>query len=193
VRSFFSELRRRNVYRAAALYAAGGWLLVQVATQVFPFYNIPNWAVRLVVGSVLAGLPIAMVLSWFYEWTPAGPQRDSGGAADEPVARRSSRKVDRWIIALLSLAVALLIADRFVLHKDTNVANAPVEKSVAVLPFANMVADKEGEYFSDGISEELLNALARIPGLKVSARTSTFYFKGKDTPVAEVAQRLGVG
>ena len=193
MRFFFSELRRRNVYRAAALYAAGGWLLVQIATQVFPFYSIPNWAVRLVIATVLVGFPIAIVLSWFYEWTPEGPKRDSAGVAGESPARRSGRKMDRWIIAMLGLAVALLLADRFVLHKDADIPDATAGKSIAVLPFANLSADKESEYFSDGISEELLNVLAKIPGLKVSARTSAFSFKGKDTSTAEIARQLGVG
>jgi serine/threonine-protein kinase len=193
VRSFLGELRRRNVYRAAALYAAAGWLLVQIATQVFPFYNVPNWAVRLVIATVLVGFPFAMLFSWFYEWTSEGPKRDTDVDADPSITRHAGRKIDRWIIALLCLAVALLLADRFVLHKDAGVHDVAPARSIAVLPFVNLGADKEGEYFSDGISEELLNVLARIPGLKVSARTSAFRFKGKDTPIAEIAQQLGVG
>ena len=192
--SFFAEIKRRNVLRAAAFYAASAWLLVQIATQVFPFFHIAEWVVRWIVIASVIGFPFAMGFSWFYEWTPQGIQRESEVEQDESVARQTGKKLDRWIIAVLGLAVVLLLANTFVLHKDTVTSVVAVipDKSIAVLPFLNMSSDKEQDYFSDGLSEELLNQLAQIPQLRVIARTSSFSFKGKEADVATIAKALGV-
>ncbi len=143
LQNFFAELKRRNVLRAAAFYAASAWLLVQIATQVFPFFHIAEWVVRWVVVAAAIGFPFAMLFSWFYEWTPQGLQRESEIAPNESISRQTGRKLDRWIIAILALAVVLLLADKLVLHKDASagsgkVAAASSEKSIAVLPFVNM-------------------------------------------------------
>jgi serine/threonine-protein kinase len=159
MRSFFAELKRRNVFAAMAFYAAAGWLLVQVATQVLPFYDTPEWVVRLVIAAVVIGFPFAMVLSWFYEWTPRGWRRESEA---DPAG---------------SNGVVSVIA---------------TDQSIAVLPFADMSMDKDQEYFSDGLAEELLNLLAQLPQLRVIARTSSFSFKGKDADVATIARALHV-
>ena len=149
--SFFSELKRRNVLRAAAFYAASAWLLVQVATQVFPFFHIAEWVVRWIVIAAAIGFPFAMLFSWFYEWTPQGLQLESEIPPNESITSHTGKKLDRWIIAILALAVVLLLADKFVLHKDTETATAlgVPDKSIAVLPFVNMSADKNDEYRSE--------------------------------------------
>jgi TolB-like protein/Flp pilus assembly protein TadD len=195
--SLFAELRRRNVYRAAVLYAAGAWLAVQVATQVFPFFHIAEWVVRWIVIAAIIGFPFWIAFAWCYEFTPDGLKRESEIDPADSIAVHTGKKLDRWIIGILAVAVVLLLTNTFVWHKGAGLSgdadNVPVaEHSIAVLPFVNMSSDKEQEYFSDGISEELLNLLAKIPQLQVTARTSSFSFKGKDTAIPEIARTLHV-
>lgn len=192
MRSFFSELKRRNVLRAAALYIGAAWALSQGLAQLLPVFDIPNWVTRWFVIAVIIGFPFAMLFSWFYEWTPHGIQRESEGERDDSVARQTGKKLDRWIIAVLGLAVVLLLANTFVLHTAPAPAFNPPARSIAVLPFTNMSGDKEQDYFSDGMSEELLNSLARINELQVAARTSSFYFKGEHADLATIARKLNV-
>ena len=192
--SLFAELKRRNVLRAATFYAASAWLLVQVATQVFPFFGIENWVVRWIVIAAAIGFPFAMLFSWFYEWTPHGIQRESEVADDVSITRETGKKLDRWIIAILSVAVVLLLANTFVLHKDGNApvaAQAP-DKSIAVLPFIDLSPGHDQAYFSDGMSEEILNALAQVKDLKVAGRTSSFYYKGRNEDLRTIGKALGV-
>ena len=172
MRLFFAELKRRKVFAAMAFYAAAGWLLVQVATQVLPFYAVPAWVVRLVIAAVLAGLPFAMLLSWFYAWTPRGWQRERDTAAG---ARPGGRRADDALAPVETVAGSLCAAP-----------------SIAVLPFLDMSEGGDQEYFSDGLAEELLNLLAQLPQLRVIARTSSFAFKGKDADVATIARTLDV-
>jgi TolB-like protein len=197
--SFFSELKRRNVLRAGAFYAASAWLLVQVATQVFPFFHIAEWVVRWIVVAAVIGFPFAMLFSWFYEWTPHGLQRESEIARNESITRQTGRKLDRWIIAILALAVVLLLANQFVLHRDENKSAetaawaTPIPgKSIAVLPFSDLSSKHDQESFSDGMAEEILNALARIKNLKVVGRASSFHYKGKDADLKTIGADLGV-
>ncbi|WP_439640599.1 hypothetical protein [Nevskia sp.] len=191
--SFLAELQRRNVHRAAMFYAAAAWLLVQVATQVFPFFDIPNSTVRIVVIAVVIGFPFALLFSWFYEWTPQGIKLESEIDRSQSVTRQTGKTMDRWIIAVLGLAVVVLLANTFVLRKDPGTArDAGTARSIAVLPFVNMSGDAANEYFSDGVSEEILNVLARAPELRVAARTSSFSFKGKTLEIPDIAQALGV-
>ena len=150
---------------------------------------------RWVVVAAAIGFPFAILLSWFYEWTPQGFQRESEIVPNESIARQSDKKLDRWIIAILALAVVLLLADKLILPKAANPGSdkaATSDNSIAVLPFVNMSSDKEQEYFSDGLSEELLNQLAQVPQLRVIARTSSFSFKGKEVDVATIAKALNV-
>jgi adenylate cyclase len=187
--NFFGELKRRNVYRVAMAYAVVAWLLIQIATQVFPFFEIPNWAVRLVVLLLIIGFPVALILAWAFELTPEGIKRTDEVPPEQSLIRRTGRKLDFAIIGVLVLVIGLLIFDRF----RQKPAPAPsAEKSIAVLPFVDLSQAKDQEYFCDGISEELLDALSQIEGLRVVARTSSFSFKGKNVDAAEIAQKLNV-
>ena len=202
--NFFAELKRRNVYKVAVAYAVAAWLLIQVTTQVFPFFEVPNWAVRLVVLVLALGFPIALVLSWAFEITREGIKREEDVTPNESITHKTGRKLVRITIALAVIAAGLL-AFQFLRLKITKTAvatqAAPIasvarsdvdQKSVAVLAFANLSGEKSNESFADSVSEELLNVLGKVPGLKVTARTSAFHFKGKDTPIPEIAQQLGV-
>lgn len=198
-RSFFAELKRRNVFRAAALYAAGAWLLVQVATQVFPLFHVAEWVMRWIVVAAIVGFPFAMLFSWFYEWTPQGLQLESEIPPNESITRHTGKRLDRWIIAVLLTAVVLLLANQFVLHRDDNTSAGteagatPIPgKSIAILPFADLSPRHDQESFSDGMAEEILNALARIKHLKVVGRASSFRYKGKDADLKQIGSDLGV-
>lgn len=195
--SLFAELKRRNVLRAAAFYAASAWLLVQVATQVFPFFHIAEWVVRWIVVAACVGFPFAMLFSWYYEWTPQGLQLESEIPPNESITRRTGQKLDRWIIAILALAVVLLLTNQFVLHKDADVTSGRIapaipDKSIAVLPFDNLSHDPENAYFSEGIQDEILTRLAKTAELKVVSRTSTQRFKSAPGDLRQIAQQLGV-
>jgi TolB-like protein/Flp pilus assembly protein TadD len=193
--NFFSELKRRNVLRAVAFYAASSWLLVQVATQVFPFFHISEWVVRWIIVAAAVGFPFWILFAWFYEWTPQGLQRESEVAvAPSPAARQQRKNVDRWIIAMLGLAVVLLLADKFALRKDAEpaIGGAVPEKSIAVLPFDNLSGDPQNAYFSEGVQDEILTRLAKIAELKVISRTSTQRFKSAPNDLRQIAQQLGV-
>jgi serine/threonine-protein kinase len=193
--NFFAELKRRNVIRAAAFYAASAWLLVQVATQVFPFFHISEWVVRWIVVVAAVGFPFWILLAWFYEWGPQGLQREGEiAAAPSPVARQQRKNVDRWIIAMLSLAIVLLLANQFIDRRNEKTAGGASiipNKSIAVLPFDNLSRDPDNAYFVEGIQDEILTRLAKIADLKVIARSSTQRFQNKgDLP--QIAQQLGV-
>jgi TolB-like protein/cytochrome c-type biogenesis protein CcmH/NrfG len=184
---FLSELKRRNVLRVAAFYAAAGWLLVQIATQVLPVFDAPTWTMRVVIVAVVLGFPFALVFSWFYELTPEGLKRENEVDRSQSVARSTGRKLDRWIIGVLAAAVVALLANQFVPHKDT------LGKAIAVLPLVNETGDPNSEYFSDGLSEELISALAQIKELKVIGRTSSFHFKNTNEESKVIGAALGVG
>jgi TolB-like protein/Flp pilus assembly protein TadD len=193
-RSLFAELRRRNVFRAGAFYLAAAWLLAQVVTQILPVFDAPSWLLRWVIAALVAGFPFWIAFAWFYEFTPEGLKRESEVERNESITHHTGRKLDFAIIGVLAIAVVLLVTDRFVLHHGVN-AQADIAvsaQSIAVLPFVDMSQSKDQEYFSDGISEELLNLLAKIPQLQVTARTSSFAFKGKGTGIAEIARTLHV-
>jgi TolB-like protein len=194
-RNFFAELKRRNVLRAAAFYAASAWLLVQIATQVFPFFHIAEWVVRWIVVAAVIGFPFAMLLSWFYEWTPQGIQRESEIPPNESITRHTGKRLDRWIIATLGLAVVLLLADKFVLHKDAELATAAAvpAKSIAVLPFENLSEEKANAFFADGVQDEILTDLSKIADLKVISRSSVMHYKtGVERNPRKIGQELGV-
>jgi serine/threonine-protein kinase len=192
--SFLAELKRRNVLRAATLYAAAAWALSQGVAQLLPVFDFPNWVVRWFVIAAIIGFPFAMLFSWFYEWTPHGIVRESDVAAEESVTRKTGRKMDRAIIAVLAVAVVLLLANTFVLHKDTaDGATSAPDKSIAVLPLLNESGDPQQDYFSDGLSEELISALAQVHDLKVIGRNSSFQFRGRQQDdTAAIGAKLGV-
>jgi TolB-like protein/tetratricopeptide (TPR) repeat protein len=189
-RDFFAELKRRNVYKVAIAYAVIAWLLMQIATQVFPFLEIPNWAIRLVIMLLALGFPIALVIAWAFEATPEGIKR-----TEEADAAGERSRGGAWIYLVLiaaALSIALFFFGRSTAsRKQTESPQLPA-KSIAVLPFVNMTADKNDEYLSDGISEELITALSKVTGLQVKARTSSFAFKGKNEDIQKIGELLHV-
>ena len=193
MRKFFRELRRRNVYRAGAAYAVAGWLVVQIATQVLPVFNISPLALRLILIVIAIGLPIVLVLSWVYEITPQGIVKTEEVAPDQSITQRTGQRLNAVIIGALVIIVLLLIAQRYLFPQKSGEANTPVsEKSVAVLPFANLSDDKSNAYFAEGIQDEILTRLAKIGALKVISRTSTQHFASQPDNLPEIARQLGV-
>jgi len=188
--SFFAELKRRNVIRAAVLYIGAIWALAQGIAQLGSSVGAPEWATRWFLVAAGIGFPFWLAFAWFFEFTPEGIKREAEVEPHESIAQHTGRKLDFAIIGVLAIAVVLLVTDRFVLHHGVNEEAVVAEHSIAVLPFVDMSSGKDQEYFSDGISEELLNLLAKIPQLHVAARTSSFSFKGKNAPVPEIARTL---
>jgi TolB-like protein/Tfp pilus assembly protein PilF len=190
-RNFFSELKRRNVYRAAVAYAVVGWLLIQIATQVFPFFEVPAWGVRLVIIILVIGFPFALLFAWAFEITPEGLKRTEEVAPQRSIARSTGRKLDRIIIVVFALVIAILVLDRFRVHRHDAVRAD--EKSVAVLPFDNYSGNKEDAFFADGIQDDILTSLAKIRDLKVISRTSVAGYRGQGTRnLRDIARALGV-
>src|ERR1044072_7584544 len=191
----FSELKRRNVYKVAAAYAVIGWLLVQVATQVFPLFDIPNWAVRLVVLAIVIGFPIALVIAWAFELTPQGLKRTE----DVDLGVQGRRKSHAWIYIVIvgaAFSIGLFFFGRYSAQtprqSTATVVSTIPQKSIAVLPFGNLSDDKGASYCADGIQDEILTKLASIRDLKVISRTSTARYKSKPEDLKTVSQQLGV-
>src|SRR5207247_1019043 len=174
---FLTELKRRNVYRAAVAYGVVAWFLTQLTTQVFPFFEIPNSAMRFVVIALAVGFPIAMLLSWLYEFTPEGIVRteDLHPAQASSIQRATGRVLDFIIIGVLLLAIAMLIVGRRPFYRQPG--ESFVQKSIAVLPFENRSEDKANAYFADGIQDEIVTRLSRIADLKVISRTSQQHYQ----------------
>lgn len=207
--SFITELKRRNVVRMALLYAVAGWVILQIADVLFEQLAVPPWAFRLVFGLLVLGLPIALIFSWIFELTPEGLKRTGDVAPGDSVVSQTGQRMNLLIVVLLVIAIGMLAADRFSPGGDVTTADsaqteeppasgqqpsatgAP-ESSIAVLPFVNMSDDPENEYFSDGLSEELLNTLVKLGGLKVTGRTSSFAFKGQNVDLREIGDILNV-
>src|SRR5882724_1492389 len=189
-KNFFGELKRRNVYKVAIAYAVVAWLLIQVATQVFPFFEIPNWVVRLVVLLLVIGFPVALILAWAFEITPEGIKRAEDVDLSQSITRRTGRKLDFLIIGVLLLVIAVFAYQRF--GPGSKVAVATPEKSIAVLPFENRSEDRANAYFADGIQDEILTRLSKIADLKVISRTSTQHYKSAPENLSEIARQLGV-
>jgi len=200
--SFFAELKRRNVYKVAVAYAVVAWLLVQVATQVFPFFEIPNWAVRLVVLVSIAGFPVALVFSWAFEITPEGIVRETDVEPGKSITHHTGKKVVAITIVLAIVASGLLAFRLFgpklvVPRHDasparTELATAIPEKSIAVLPFDSLSEDKSNAYFAEGVQDEILTRLAKVADLKVISRTSTQHLKSVPDDLPQIAKQLGV-
>src|SRR5437867_1006849 len=188
--NFFAELKRRNVYKVAIAYGVVAWLLIQVATQVFPFFEIPNWVVRLVVLVIIIGFPIALIVAWAFELTPQGLKRTE--VADAMPTRPSARRA--WIYVVIiggALALGLFFLGRYTgLRRSEGTASAA--KSIAVLPFDNLSRDPDNAYFAEGIQDEILTRLAKIADLKVISRTSTQQYQSKPGNLSEIAKQLGV-
>jgi len=203
--NFFNELRRRNVIRVGIAYLVAAWLLLQIVDVLAPLLDLPDWVGRLVLLILLIGLLPALIFSWVYELTPDGLKLESEVAGDETIAKHTARRLDRITITLLVIVAGIVIVDRLIPEtaESPGIAAAgsstpeasPVaddRPSVAVVPFQNMSDDEANEYFSDGISEELLNVLNGIHKLRVPSRTSSFTFKGSDKKLSEIGRELHV-
>ena len=211
--SFFAELRRRNVIRVAGLYVVSAWLLVQVADVLLPVFEAPAWVMKVLVGLLAAGFVPALIFSWVFELTPEGLKREHEVDRSSSIVDHTARKLDVAVIALLLCIGALLVwtnlrspeAGRETARTDAIAAPganavAPadaspatiIDKSIAVLPFADFSQGGDQSWFADGLTEEILNALARTPDLLVSARTSSFKYKGSALDIPQIAAELGV-
>ncbi|HKJ18892.1 MAG TPA: hypothetical protein VJ984_16180, partial [Xanthomonadales bacterium] len=197
--SLFSELKRRNVVRVSVAYAIVAWLIVQVADIMQPALLLPDWFTRVVTILVMLGFPLAVFFSWAYELTPEGIKTTAEVDAEESVTPQTGRKLDRIIIGMLVLVVGVLLADRFLLSPEpvspaatAEVAVEPGVTSIAVMPFVNMSSEAEQDYFSDGISEEILNVLAGVEGLQVTSRSSSFALRDDNLDIPTIAEKLGV-
>ena len=179
------ELKRRNVFRMAVLYVVAAWLIMQVAEVIIGLANLPKWIGPTTLILLAVGFPIALIVSWFYEITPEGITLEKDVEPGESITHVTGRRLDFLAISLLCAAVILFAYDKWWI-------GPPPQRSIAVLAFENMSGDPEQEYFSDGISEELLNVLAQFPELTVISRSSAFSFKGKDVAIPTVAKQLNV-
>jgi hypothetical protein len=196
LRSFLAELKRRHVYNVAAAHAVVAWLFIQVATQVFPFFGIPSWVVRLIVLLAIVAFPVSLVCAWAFEITPEGIKREEN--IDPRNARKTGRKLTALIVIVAAVAAGVTVF-RF-LHsqqgieaaKQPALAVAIESKSIAVLPFANLSEEKANAYFADGIQDEILTRLSKIADLKVISRTSTQRYKSAPENLPEIARQLGV-
>jgi TolB-like protein/Tfp pilus assembly protein PilF len=204
LKNFFSELKRRNVYKVAVAYAVVSWLLIQIATQVFPFFEIPNWAVRLVVLLLILGFPVALILSWAFEITPEGIKRESEVAHERSKTRHTGRRIVGLTIVVAIIAAGLLVfqllrSKSAVTPRQSEAATGSAgpaaeitAKSIAVLPFDNLSDDKSNAYFAEGIQDEILTRLSKIASLKVISRSSTQKYKSSPDNLRDVGKQLGV-
>jgi adenylate cyclase len=205
--SLLNELKRRNVLRVGAAYVVGSWLLIQVAETIFPLFGYGDTPARLVVIVLAIGFIPSLIISWVFEITPEGLKKDADVDRDKSNTQFNTKKLDRIILVMLALAIGYFAFDKFVLDpvEDEQIAQTAHQegrtaaltesfgdKSIAVLPFVNMSDDSGNEYFSDGMSEEILNLLAKIPELRVISRSSAFSFKGTGTPIPDIAKSLNV-
>jgi TolB-like protein/Tfp pilus assembly protein PilF len=192
MKRLFEELKRRNVLRAAVLYVGAVWALAQGIAQLAPSIGAPDWITRWFLVAAAIGFPFWIAVSWYFELTPQGLKLDRDVAPDATTDRKTRRTLDIAIVAVLSIAVVLLLADRFVRHRNAGDAGVP-DKSIAVLPLINESGDPRQDYFSDGLAEELISALAQVPELKVIGRSSSFRFRGRDQEdTAAIGAKLGV-
>jgi TolB-like protein len=206
--SFFIELKRRNVFRVGIAYGITAWLLAQIADLSLENFGAPEWVIKTILLVLLIGFPLALLLAWAFELTPDGLKREKDVDRSESVTADTGKKLNTAILVLIAAAVAYLLIDRFQQPLDRESADLPVavekapepvapaveetQPSIAVLPFINMSTDPEQEFFSDGISEELLNLLVRVDGLQVASRTSSFIYKGENLNIGQIAGELKV-
>ena len=189
--AFFAELKRRNIYKVAVAYAVVGWLVVQIAAQVFPFFEIPDWSVRLVVLLIIIGFPIALILAWAFELTPAGITRTETVVPQHKTSR--GRVWIHLIVIGIALSLGVFFLGRYTTSRGAAASsNTLSDKSIAVLPFENLSEDKANAYFADGIQDEILTRLSKIADLKVISRTSTQHYKSMPENLPEIAKQLGV-
>ena len=191
----FDELKRRNVFRVGIAYIMLGWVVMQVTNVVVPALNLPSVLNSIVVYIGIIGFPFALLFAWAFELTPEGLKRSTEVPVEDSNTQQTGRKLERVALGLMAIAIILLVWDGYIRDDDSpevDVASSNISKSIAVLPFVNMSTDPEQEFFSDGISEEILNVLAKIDGLHVTSRSSAFVFKGQQINISDVAEQLGV-
>ena len=194
---FFQEVMRRNVVKVAVVYLIAGWLTMQVADVMFPALNLPEWITSAIAALLLIGFPFALIFAWAFELTPEGIKKESEIDRSQSITSQTGKKLNTSITIILLIALGFMLVDKFVLQtEDTEetleAVVAEIKPSIAVLPFVNMSGDMENEYFSDGLSEELLNLLAKIPALHVAGRTSSFQFKGTNEDLRLIGEKLNV-
>lgn len=195
--NLFTELKRRNVFRVGAAYVVTAWLLLQAGDILLGNFDAPGWVFKSLAALLSLGFPIVLVFAWAYEITPEGIRRERGVASEPPITPVTGRRLDQITIVMIVLALGVLAVDRLWLARPTpaaaTAAPAPiVDQSIAVLPFADLSPAGDQEYFADGIAEELLNALARVEGLRVAGRTSSFHYRGRDEDLRSIGETLGV-
>ena len=199
--SFFDELKRRNVFKVVIAYVVSSWLVAQVAELAADSFGAPDWVMKMFITLLALGFPFVIIFSWAFEMTPEGIKKEKDIDRSQSVTATTGQRLNHTIIGLLVLALGYFVFDKFVTTPDggqlvqattPKSAESEQDNSIAVLPFVNMSDDSANEYFSDGLSEELLNLLAKIPELKVAARTSSFHFKGKTGDVADIGKQLKV-
>jgi len=204
--SLFAELKRRNVVRVAALYLVAAWLILQIGDVLFGIAGVPDWSGRLLLILLALGYPVALIIAWVYELTPEGLKKQHEVNRQRSIVHETARKLDIAIGVLAGIAILAVMADRWIPRATSPAvteqpiaaeplaagSGASVQASIAVLPFADMSQQKDQEYFADGLSEELLNLLVQVEGLKVIGRTSSFQFKGRNEDLRVIGQQLGV-
>jgi len=201
--SFFNELKRRNVFKVAAAYIIVSWLIMQAGDTLAPALHLPDWVNSVLIFFLLLGFPLAMFFAWAFEMTPEGLKKEKDVDRSQSITRVTGQKLNNVIIGILVLALAYFAIDKFVLQpqivtesslpaEETVIEEEAKVESIAVLPFVDMSANSDNEYFSDGLSEELLNILAKVKELRVAGRTSSFAFKGKDEDLRSIGQKLNV-
>jgi TolB-like protein/Tfp pilus assembly protein PilF len=192
MREFLQEVKRRNVFRVAIVYLIAGWLTMQVVDVMFPALNIPPWLTSLVAALLLIGFPFALIFAWAFEMTPEGIRREKDVDRSQSITGQTGRKLNHVALGILAIALAFMLVDKFFLSSESGVGGGEIKPSIAVLPFVNMSDDADNEYFSDGLSEELLNLLAKVPQLHVAGRTSSFQFKGDNQDLRQIGDMLNV-
>ena len=204
--SFINELRRRNVFKVGVAYVIISWLLAQVADLMLENFGAPDWVIKSFLGFLIIGFPLSIFFAWAFEMTPEGVKRESQVDRSQSITTQTGQKLNHSIMVIMAIALAWFAWERFgstteatlpsqdtaVVEADPASENVPTAKSLAVLPFVAMSSGADDEYFADGLTEEILNSLAQLPELLVTARTSSFHFKGQDIPVQEIATALGV-
>jgi adenylate cyclase len=198
--SFWKELSRRNVVKVGIAYAVAAWLIIHPVDIIFPILHMPEWTITLVTAILIILFPLILIFAWAYEITPKGLKKTKEVPVSKSITHLTGKRLNYIIVGLLVIAVAYLLFDKYYINRHaTETLQVPAvteiaktQKTIAVLPFVNMSPDKDQEYFVDGLSEEILNTLAKIPNLGVTARTSSFFFKGTNKKVQEIAKELGV-
>ena len=201
--SFLGELQRRNVFKVGAAYAVMSWVLIQISDVVLPTFSAPEWVPRTITFLLILGLPVAVILAWAYELTPEGIVKTHNVPLEKSITMFTGRKLNNFIMAALAVAVIVLVFQNYVLRESDPLVglvdvSQPVpgfsnRAAIAVLPFVNLSGDPEQEYFSDGITEDIITGLQSFGRFPVIARTSTFSFKGNEPDIREIAKALGAG